>query len=75
MTLTKDWAKEWADNAPRQGGRFKTRGDEPMGPAKGLRFPMSVYNWIQEESSRRGIKFADMVRLCVEEKMKRMSKA
>ena len=69
MTLSKKWAKEWANNAQRKEGRFTIRGDEPMSPPLSLRFSHSVYQWLQQESDRQGIKVQDLVRQCIADKM------
>ena len=70
---TKEWTKEWAAEAERtSAGTFTPRGDEPMGKSNSIRFPESVQEWLEAEAERRDIRLAEMVRLCVVEKMHRM---
>ena len=72
MKLTKEWTKDWANEAERaSNGLFVPRGDERMGKANSIRFPQSVQKWLEEESDRRGVKFAEVVRECVTREIER----
>lgn len=69
MIKSKEWTKEWAADAPREGGKYLPKGDQPKSKPISLRFPAEVYEWLEEESDRRGMKVRDLIILCVEETM------
>jgi hypothetical protein len=67
MTLSRDWSKDWAAEAKRDGrGTFLPREDEPLGKSNGIRFRQSVQEWLEKESERQGVRLAELVRQYVE---------
>ena len=70
MGKSKEWVKEWALDARREGGKYVAKGDKPKSKPISLRFQADLYEWLEEESDRQGIKVRELITLCVEEKMK-----
>ena len=50
---------------PRIHGRFGLKGNEAM-KNLGVRFPLSIFNWIENEANKRGVSKPDIVREIVQ---------